>query len=713
MRTAHAESTGVDASVGSSPIAQRVRELHANKPVVRRRNEAISSSAARISKRRADTAASGAKDSRGAQPVKKAGETQTSSGKKPGESNVARSSLVMFLGTLMSRVLGLVRSPILLGAIVGLNTPAADSFAVANKIPNLIYMIVVGGLVNAVLVPSIVRATKESDDGGASFLNKLLTLTIVFLGGITLLLTLGAPMVVRLFASTMDSQWYTLTVAFAFWCLPQIFFYGLYTVLGQILNARENFGPYMWAPVVNNIIAVVGFVGILMVFGGADSSEHMAGQWTAIRVAALGGVSTVGIAAQALVLVIPLRKLGISFRPDFSWRGSGLGDAGRASWWMLLMMVTGLIPTMLVSNVAAGARARAEELHIPTYLVGGNATYDNAYALYSLPTSLIVVSIATAMFTRLSKAAVDGDLAKMRRDTSKTLRVVSTLMVLSSTLIITLAVPLTRIVAFTVNPQETVVLAQVLIAMSLGLVGVGAVTVLDRVYYAFEDTRGAFWINLPFQALGLLGYVACGLINPRWTVIGVGIVMSSANILAFITMVTVLSRRMNGLDEARLLRSHVKLAGIGSATIMVGWVLQGFVGPIFTPMSLTQAVVRCLVLGPIVVVIFFAAMKLLRMEELGDLAGPFAGLMRKFGIGNRVSSRGVKASHPMKDARVSPAPMREMPDTRFTGGRRASGASTRVASAYRPGFPPSQAHSRAKVDGHSDEGAGFKNPEER
>lgn len=159
--------------------------------------------------------------------------------------SAAHSSLIMFLGTFASRLLGLVRSPILLGAVVGMTSPVANAFDIANTIPNFLYMIIVGGLVNAVLVPAIVRASKESNDGGAAFINKLLTMTIVALGGITLVLTLGAPLVVKIFAATMSPEWYSLTVAFAVWCLPQIFFYGLYTVLGQILNARENFGPYM------------------------------------------------------------------------------------------------------------------------------------------------------------------------------------------------------------------------------------------------------------------------------------------------------------------------------------------------------------------------------------------------------------------------------------------------------------------------------------
>ena len=547
--------------------------------------------------------------------------------------SVARSSFVMFLGSFASRFLGLVRSPILLGAIVGVTTPAADAFAVANKLPNIIFMVIVGGMVNAVLVPSIVRATKESEDGGTSFLNKLLTLTIVSLGSVTLVLTLGAPLVAKAFASTMKGEWYDLTVAFAFWCLPQVFFYGMYTILGQILNARENFGPYMWAPVLNNVISVLGFLGILGVFGGAEKASIEL--WTSARVAALGGVSTAGIAAQALVLLWPMYRLGIRYRPDFKWRGSGLGEAGKASWWMLLMMISSMVPTMLLSNVAAGARSRAESSGI-TGDVAGNAAYDSAYQIYSMPTSLIVVSIATAMFTRLTKAAVDGDMAKMRRDTSKTLRMVSTLMLLATVGIVALAVPVARILAFTVPPDQSVELAKVLISMCIGLVGVGAVTILDRVYYAFEDTRGAFWINLPFLLFGLVGYIVCNFIDPRWTVVGIGLVMSTANILSVFAMIYKLSQRMGGLDEDRLLRVHVKLVWIAAVTVLFGWSLHAvFFGPIFAPVGLMGAILRCAVLGPVLIAVYLGLMKALKMEELSVLMGPLASIARKFGIGKR------------------------------------------------------------------------------
>lgn len=589
--------------------------------------------------------------------------------------SMTQSSLVMFAGTLVSRVLGLVRSPLLLGAVVGINYPVANAFDIANRLPNLIYMLVIGGVVNAVLVPAIVRATKNSRDDGAAFINKLLTVAIVGLGFATLALTLAAPLIVKLFAATMSDSWFSVTVAFAFWCIPQVFFYGLYTVLGQILNARENFGPYMWAPALNNIVAIIGLLAMIVVFGSVNpESGSDPAVWDGARVALLGGSATAGIAAQALILIFPMRKLGIRFRPDFKWRGSGLGGAAKASWWMLLTMVTGIIPTALTTNVSAGATDRAISNGQNVLDVAGNAAYSTAYALYSLPTSLIVVSIATAMFTRLAKAAANRNIRAVRHTTSATLRVVGMLMVLSQVGITVLAVPLVRILAATVSMNEVVAIARVLIAMTIGLVFVGATTVLNRVYYAYEDTRGAFLIGLPFQAIGLVGFAISAFLPPQWTVVGVGITMSLANIGAFWLMYGQLTRRLGDLDAPYVIFIYLKLFGIGFITALSGFALLAMFGPVQGFMTIGGALLRCLVVGPYLVIVFFGLMWATGMSELDYLSGPLRRIWMKV---RRMLPAGLRRSRKKSSVR-RPTPTGPGP----SGG---GGRSTTTQGAARPG----------------------------
>lgn len=555
--------------------------------------------------------------------------------REPRRASVARSSFIMGMGTLVSRILGLVRSPILLVVVVGgMTSPAGNSFDVANKLPTLIYMIVVGGLVNAVLVPAIVRATKESTDGGQAFINKLITLAIVFLGAVTLLLTFAAPLVVKGFAATMSHEWYRLTVAFTFWCMPQVFFYGLYVVFGQILNARENFGPYMWAPVLNNVIAIGGFLAIIALFGKATPAEGAdITAWTATRVAMLGGFSTLGIIMQALVLIIPMRRLGLRYRPDFAWRGAGLSTAGKAAWWMFLTQLISIVPTMIWTNVASGVDKKAEAAGMNLTEVAGNFAHTTAYTIYTIPQSLIVVSISTAIFTRLAKHAVDRNLDAMRGDVSATIRTVSTLMFLCTAGYIVLSVPITRLLAFAAPAEEAVTVARVLIAMSFGIVGVGVQTIFNRVYYAFEDTRTNFFIILPFQIIGSVLYWACLFLPAQWAVVGVGVVQSLTNLAVPFAAARNLSPRLNGIDGKRLLTVHIKLTVVTLISILVGGMVLRLFGPLDAVISVGGALVRLVVVGPVIVAVFVGLMRTLRMEELGMMMGPIRSIGRKFGLG--------------------------------------------------------------------------------
>ena len=156
-----------------------------------------------------------------------------------GDVRLARAGLVMAAGTLTSRVLGLIRVS-LLGGIIGTTGLAADAFGVANTLPNQFYLILAGGILNAVLVPQIVKSMTH-DDGGQEFVNRLVTLALMLLVGATVLVTVAAPLLVMAFSKVRSGPAFHLAVAFAFICLPQVFFYGLYTLLGQILNANNRF----------------------------------------------------------------------------------------------------------------------------------------------------------------------------------------------------------------------------------------------------------------------------------------------------------------------------------------------------------------------------------------------------------------------------------------------------------------------------------------
>ncbi|HJA39613.1 MAG TPA: oligosaccharide flippase family protein, partial [Candidatus Brevibacterium intestinigallinarum] len=397
-------------------------------------------------------------------------------------SSLARSSAVMTAGTLTSRILGFVKAMLLATAIGVTVGGAADAFDVANKVPNNLYMLLAGGVLNAVLVPQIIRAAKRPD-GGQDFVNRLLTLAVITLGAVTLLATLAAPLLVRLYSSSgwSDDQ-RALAIAFAYWCLPQIFFYGLYTMLGQVLNAHSSFGPYMWAPVLNNVIAIAG-LGIFIALFGAGGVQNAVGTWDTAKITVLAGSATLGVVGQALILLWPLRRIGFRFRPTFGFRGVGLGTAGNVAMWTFGAVLVGQLGFIVTSRVAASASSTTGEVSASL------AAYSLAYLVFMLPHSLIAVSLATALFTSLSAFAANDDTDSVRSSLGLGLRLVGLVNVFATAAFITLSTPAAMLIGGTLDESSGLdpldqarAIGPVIATMVAGLVPFSANYLLQRVY---------------------------------------------------------------------------------------------------------------------------------------------------------------------------------------------------------------------------------------
>lgn len=395
---------------------------------------------------------------------------------------------VMFSGTFVSRGLGYVRASLLTVA-VGAAGGAAGAFAVANTLPNTIYMLLAGGVINAVFVPQLVRAAKQAD-GGQEYANRLLTVAGAALLAVTVVLTASSVLLVQLYASQMSEEWLPVAYSFAFWCVPQIFFYGMYTLLGQVLNSREVFGPYMWAPVLNNIIAIGGIGFYIYQFGAMPAVGPDADQFGQDRIILLGATATAGVALQALILIIPLWRSGFRYRPR--WGLQGLGAAGQMGGWTFAALIVGQLGFIVVSNVAAAAGAYGTSAEP----IANNATYQLAFTVFMLPQSLIVVSVVTAMFTRLSQRASSRNGAGVRDDLSLSMRTVSVFTVLSAVAIVILATPIARVITVGQQPEQVVQdLSLVITALAIGIPGLALWSVVQRVYYAYQDAKSLFWIR--------------------------------------------------------------------------------------------------------------------------------------------------------------------------------------------------------------------------
>ncbi|MGH3657099.1 MAG: murein biosynthesis integral membrane protein MurJ [Jiangellaceae bacterium] len=533
------------------------------------------------------------------------------------------SSAVMAAGTVVSRLTGFARAMIIAAAI-GLGV-TADTFNVPNVIPNTLYILVGGGVLNSVLVPALVRAIKEDADGGEGYSQRLFSVVVLVLGVATVVCVLAAPWLVRAFVSPEFltprlEPFFENMVMFARFCLPQIFFYGLYVLIGQMLNARGRFGPMMWAPIINNVVAIAVFAAFILVMGTNTDRP-----FTDTEVLLLGLGSTVGVAAQALILLPVLRRTGFRIRLRTDWRHAGLGVAARLGLWTIAFVLVNQVAYLFVVRTATGGAAGA--LVDASTTGAGYSVYANAMLIIMVPHSVITVSLATALLPQLSDHAADGDLALVRERLTDAIRVCLAVIVPVAALLAALSVPFVRLLFdHGAATDDTGELAATLAALVPGLIAFTVHYMVLRGFYALQDTRTPFFVQLwvsgtviavalviattgPTRVTVLLaaGFSLAYLVGatvsigrlgrriggmPRWPLVGYVLrllVPATVGALAAYALTTVLDRPLDGL--AGWLGDLVALAAGGTAGLLL-YVALGYLMRITVIRDTVTAILR-------------------------------------------------------------------------------------------------------------------------
>lgn len=534
---------------------------------------------------------------------------------------IGRASAFLASGTIVSRILGFVKAIALASAIGLVGSTSADAFAVANQLPNTIYAIIAGGVLTAVLVPQIVRAGLAAD-GGAAYINKLMTVTLVVLASSAIVATALAPLLTLLYGAALSPDQRALATAFAFWCLPQIFFYGLYTVLGEVLNARRSFGPYTWAPVINNVVALAGIGVFIAVYGSDPTGTRSAASWDPTMVAVLAGTATIGVAAQAIILFWFWRRAGIRYRPDFRWRGVGLGTAGRMAGWtfgmILLTTAAGLVETVIV-GIASGDDASV-------------AALGNAWLVFMLPHSVITVSIATAYFTRMAEHASSGRINDLRTDVSSAIRGISLIIVLAAAVLLVTAYPFAAI--FTSESfVQTIAFGNVIIAYLIGLVPFCVLFVVQRAFYALGDTRTPFFFTLAQTIIVVILVVSCSFLPSEWIAAGIALSVSIAGTVQLLIAANLLRRRLNGIETGRILRSLAVYAWPALISMAIGILLLTALGGThaggFAVSGIAPAIISMAAIGSVMAAIYFGLLWIIRAPELRTFGEPILDRFRR------------------------------------------------------------------------------------
>lgn len=521
---------------------------------------------------------------------------------------------VMASGTMISRALGFVRSVLIVIAL-GNTTRQADAFNLATVVPNNLYMIFAGGALNTVLVPQIVRHIKSDADKGEAFINRIMTAFLIALALLTAIAYVFTPELMGLWASSwrapaMAAHWQQLMLM-AYITMPQLFFFGAFFLVGQVLNARDKFGPMMWAPIVNNIvtIAVLGaYIGVWGTHGDKSVPFTNEQAWL------LAGGSTLGIVLQTAALIPPTRAIGFRYRPRFDLKGQGLGATFHLAKWMLGYVLVIQLVSMLVTQLATSATASATDGG------AGYATYNTAYLVWILPHSLLTVSLATAMLPSASRLAAAGDMDGVATETTRTLRLANTFILPASVGLLVLAAPFAMLVFGNgAGARDWPAVAWTLACFAVGLVPYTVQYVCLRGYYALEDTRTPFFLQIAISgANAVLALVLVGFWHsPALVAPFLAIAYAASYFLgAFITW-RALKRRLPALHGRPILQ---QLARLGVA------VLPGaLVAAVITWWSLDQSrvvIAVCFVASAVIAVAsFFVLANRLGIPEASQLVG--------------------------------------------------------------------------------------------
>ncbi|MER5861746.1 murein biosynthesis integral membrane protein MurJ [Kitasatospora sp. NPDC002040] len=540
-------------------------------------------------------------------------------------SSLVNSSAIMAAGTLVSRGTGFLRTMVIAAAI-GVGT-MGDSYNAANTLPTLLYILIGGGALNAVFVPQLVRAMKQDEDGGTAYANRLLTLVMVGLAGVTFLAVLGAPLLVQLISHSLmrDPASADTTVALARYCLPTIFFMGIHVVMGQILNARGRFGAMMWTPVLNNVVVISTFGMYLWVFGTFQRTEVTPATISPEGIRLLGLGTLIGLALQALAMIPYLRAAEFRFRPRFDWRGHGLGKAARLAKWTFLFVLANQAGFLVITQLATAAGAAAEKTG---HLGVGLAAYSNALLIWQLPMAVITVSVMSAVLPRLSRSAADGDAGAVRDDLSYGLRTSAVAIVPAAFVFLSLGPVIGSAIYGLGNggavAHSTTAVGYMLSAFALGLIPYSVQYVLLRGFYAYEDTRTPFsntlWVALCQAATA----VFCWFVLPaQWAVTGMALGYGLSYAVGVAVAVPKLKAKVGGLDTGRIAKTYVRLAiaslpaavlGLG-VSLLLNDLLTGLIG------DWAGAVVTVLVAGGLQLAVFTLVARRMRIEELNAMIG--------------------------------------------------------------------------------------------
>ncbi len=494
-----------------------------------------------------------------------------------GEAGLRRASGVMALGTIASRATGFLRT-VAIAAAIGTGA-LGDAYNVANTTPNILYDLLLGGVLTSVVVPVLVRASKEDPDSGDAFASSLLTLVVLGLGVTAAVSVAAAPLIIKLYLAASGAE-QDLAVTFLRWFLPQIVFYGLGATIGAILNVRQSFAAPMFAPILNNLIVIAVCVVFIFLPGPRPADvATISGTQTAV----LAGGTTLGVVVMTLALLPSLRSVGFRYRPRLDIGDPRLRTAMRLAGWTLLYVAVSQAGYLVVVRLSSGETA---------YTI-----YTYAYQVFQLPYAVIGVSVITALLPRMSAHAAQGLTDAVRGDLAHGMRLAAVAIVPAALFLLALGQPV-AVAVFehgAVTHADALEIGDALSAFSVALVPFAMFQVQLRAFYAYQDSRTPALVNIGVVATNIVaGVTLAALVPDDQRAVALALAFGIAYLVGTAATATLLRRRLGGLDGYQTVRLVTRVsvaAGLGAVlAAFAAWAVRAVAGEGWLGSALAVAV---------------------------------------------------------------------------------------------------------------------------
>ncbi|MGI9051192.1 MAG: murein biosynthesis integral membrane protein MurJ [Ilumatobacteraceae bacterium] len=536
----------------------------------------------------------------GGTPTSPDAPTAASHADDSGRSSLLRNNLVVATGTALSRITGLARVAAF-GYVIG-QTALADAYRIGNETPNIVYEVLLGGVVSATFVPLFTRFKEDDDEESTDI---VVTLAMVGLFIVTVIAFLAAPLIFRLYtldpADGIDvAQFREAGTLLTRIFLLQIFFYGATGVANALLQSRRRFFAAAWSPIVANIVIIASLLSI----PAAGEREFTVGdllsdgrlRWT------LGLGATLGIVAMALVLIPAIKRAGIRIRPRLQWRNPVVRRVLVMSGWTVGYVAANQVSGIIVRNLADPGSGNA-------------AAYFDAFTFFIFPYGLLGVSIATTFVPDLARAVVRRDRPAFLGQSSLGLRMTALLTLPAGVLILVLRRPI--IGAFLQHgqyePADALDTSNALGGFALGLVGLSVYVFALRGFYAHQDTRTPFVINVVENIINIV--LAVALVG-RFGVLGLGLAFALAYLITSVWAIQVLSYKVSGFPVVEVFTSFGRMIVAGALAGEVAWFVADQMGNDAGSDVGTTALLRVVVASLVGIVAYVGVLLALHAPEL-------------------------------------------------------------------------------------------------